>query len=181
MAVWHLGLVQACAIPPSISLASLCSVLTVAAFVCPPAASVRLTAPRWASSTRPTWCPGCWLAWLTTTSAWGDTLHILTCSSTVCGDRGPAVQSAQEVASGGQAGRLCASGKLRQVGRCTTCIAAGMASAPHWPHLRLPAMLAGRDLLIVSRAAFAPWARSADAPLNEFYNNHNSNTIAFHR
>lgn len=40
---------------------------------------------------------------------------------------------------------------------------------------------AGRDLLIVSRAAFAPWARSANAPLNEFYNNHNSNTIAFHR
>ena len=40
---------------------------------------------------------------------------------------------------------------------------------------------AGSDLLIVSRAAFAPWARNADAPLNEYYNNHNSNTVAFHR
>jgi hypothetical protein len=49
-------------------------------------------------------------------------------------------------------------------------------------HFAYPHMLIdGRDLLIVSRAAFAPWARSADAPLNEFYNNHNSNTIAFHR
>jgi hypothetical protein len=36
-------------------------------------------------------------------------------------------------------------------------------------------------LLVVSRAAFAPWARDADAPLNDYYNNHNSNTIAFHR
>ena len=33
----------------------------------------------------------------------------------------------------------------------------------------------------MSRAAFAPWARSDSTPLNEYYNNHNSNTIAFHR
>ena len=179
MAVWHLGLVQACAIPPSISLASLCSVLTVAAFVCPPAASVRLTAPRWASSTRPTWCPGCWLAWLITTSAWDDTLHTRTCSSTVRGDRGGLQY--KECRGLPLVGRRAAYAHQANCNRYMTCIAAGMASAPHWPHLRLPALLAGRDLLIVSRAAFAPWARSADAPLNEFYNNHNSNTIAFHR
>ena len=50
---------------------------------------------------------------------------------------------------------------------------------PH-PHVLFCAG-AGSDLLIVSRAAFAPWARNADAPLNEYYNNHNSNTISFHR
>lgn len=42
-------------------------------------------------------------------------------------------------------------------------------------------MAAGQDLLIVTRAAFAPWAKNSDAPLNTYYNNHNSNTIAFHR
>jgi hypothetical protein len=46
-----------------------------------------------------------------------------------------------------------------------------------YPHM----IIDGRDLLVVSRAAFAPWARDADAPLNDYYNNHNSNTIAFHR
>lgn len=45
----------------------------------------------------------------------------------------------------------------------------------------LPLPLAGRDLLVVTRAAFAPWAKDADAPLNSYYNNHNSNTVAFHR
>jgi hypothetical protein len=57
--------------------------------------------------------------------------------------------------------------------------------APHPPTHPASAPLfcaaAGTDLLIVSRAAFAPWARNADAPLNEYYNNHNSNTVAFHR
>ncbi|KAL4442779.1 hypothetical protein ABPG77_006773, partial [Micractinium sp. CCAP 211/92] len=46
-----------------------------------------------------------------------------------------------------------------------------------YPHM----MVDGQDLLIVTRAAFAPWAKNADAPLNTYYNNHNSNTIAFHR
>lgn len=55
-----------------------------------------------------------------------------------------------------------------------------------WSHRHRPASAPplpapGRDLLVVSRAAFAPWARDADAPLNDYYNNHNSNTIAFHR
>ncbi|KAI3424245.1 hypothetical protein D9Q98_009601 [Chlorella vulgaris] len=49
-------------------------------------------------------------------------------------------------------------------------------------HFAYPHMLVdGRDLLIVSRAAFAPWAHDSDAVLNGYYNNHNSNTIAFHR
>lgn len=49
-------------------------------------------------------------------------------------------------------------------------------------HFAYPHMLIdGRDLLVVTRAAFAPWAKDADAPLNSYYNNHNSNTVAFHR
>ncbi|EFN53516.1 expressed protein [Chlorella variabilis] len=50
-----------------------------------------------------------------------------------------------------------------------------------WCKTREAAAGDGRDLLVVSRAAFAPWARDSDAVLNDYYNNHNSNTIAFHR
>ncbi|KDD75839.1 hypothetical protein H632_c476p1, partial [Helicosporidium sp. ATCC 50920] len=48
-------------------------------------------------------------------------------------------------------------------------------------HFTYPHMIVdGEDLLIVSRASFAPWARD-DSELNAFYNNHNSNSISFHR
>ena len=62
-----------------------------------------------------------------------------------------------------------------------TCTRRHHTTAPPHQPAGPPLHTTGRDLLIVSRAAFAPWARSSDAPLNEYYNNHNSNTIAFHR
>ncbi|KDD71737.1 hypothetical protein H632_c4485p0, partial [Helicosporidium sp. ATCC 50920] len=58
-----------------------------------------------------------------------------------------------------------------------------VAKHPHlgrhfsYPHV----LVSGEDLLIVTRAAFNATARHATASLASFYNNHNSNSVAFHR
>lgn len=44
-----------------------------------------------------------------------------------------------------------------------------------YPHMTI----AGADLLIVMRATFSP--KGPLQPISQYYNNHNSNSISFHR
>ncbi|KFM26921.1 hypothetical protein F751_4982 [Auxenochlorella protothecoides] len=46
-----------------------------------------------------------------------------------------------------------------------------------YPHM----MVDGTDLVIVSRASFSPWSEDGSDALPQFFNNHNSNAISFHR
>lgn len=49
-------------------------------------------------------------------------------------------------------------------------------------HFTYPHMVVdGQDLLIVSRASFSPWSKDTSDRLPDFFNNHNSNSISFHR